>query len=263
MVHYTVLVPLRDKADSIGPLLGRLEATLDELLLPYELICIDDGSVPSTVDQLQRLLYEHPALRVLRFDEPRGTSAAIGAGLAAARGRIIMALQPDALWAADQLPQLISRLSQLDFVYVHREQSPGAEMRGLARHAARALARDARLHADDELLWAARRGAVVGISLARGAFRWLPALVARRGFRVGRVVLAEGLPPRGQPFHLGIVGRPLAGWLNRRFEPHLALEMVRAEQDARWSPSRASLPQARFVPQAVFSQADKDERHPA
>ena len=44
MIHYSVLIPQRDAIDAVGRLLPRLEALLDRLILPYEIISVDDAS---------------------------------------------------------------------------------------------------------------------------------------------------------------------------------------------------------------------------
>ena len=87
MVRYSVLIPARDSTHVVGWLTDELDQILGELLLPYEIICVDDGSALAEVDALEALLRRHPALRVLRFDQQRGISAALSAGIAAAARR--------------------------------------------------------------------------------------------------------------------------------------------------------------------------------
>ena len=86
------------------------------------------------------------------------------------------------------------------------------------------VARAADRGAREELLFAARREALAGLTLPRGGFRLLPELVRRRGMRVCRVTLAAGLPPRGEAWRSTWLDRLAAGWIARRFEPHLARE---------------------------------------
>jgi hypothetical protein len=85
----------------------------------------------------------------------------------------------------------------------------------------------AQLQPSEDLFWAARRQAVCGLTLAQGAFRILGRIVARRGFRVCDLVLADGLPPRGTRYRPSLVDRLAGLWLDRGFEPHLARERPR------------------------------------
>jgi hypothetical protein len=264
MIHYTVLIPQRDATDAVRHLVPQLERELDKLVLPYEIICIDDASAAPALGTLEELVCDSSRVRVLRFDEPRGTSAALSAGLFAARGDLIIAMAPDREWAVPFIPQLIARLSQNDFVFALRERSLAREVRSRAGGLRRVLAADPQLHSAEDLFWAARREAVARLALARGAFRMLPGLMARRGFRTCRLTLAEGLPPRGAAFHPGMLQRQVIRWLDRRFEPHLALELVRNDApQPRLSVARVDLSRARFVPQAAFAPAETEHRDSA
>src|ERR1700726_518410 len=107
MIHYSVLIPHWDSTAAVDRVLAELCPALDNLLLPYEVICIDDATDPLRKGDPGDLLYACPQLRVLRFDQPRGPSAALCAGLAAARGDLIITLDPDVQQAVRYLPHLI------------------------------------------------------------------------------------------------------------------------------------------------------------
>ncbi len=234
MVHYSVLIPQRDAADDVGQRLPQLCQTLDDLLLPYEIICIDDASSQPAIERLQELLRRDAHLRILRFDEPRGLAAALTAGMAAARGRIVMAMGPRE--HQPLVSQLLSRLSRYDVAVTSRQGTLIHDTWQCLLRWVRLLTGSSRLHAGEELLWAAKRPAVQGMSLAPGSFRCFEALMARRGQRVCRVTLADGLLPQGTTYHAGIVDRLAAWWFARRFEPHLASELPRDFDDGGATP---------------------------
>jgi hypothetical protein len=227
MVHYSVLVPARDATAAVRRLITELGEVLRPLLLPYEIICIDDGSALPLDGALGDA--DEPQLRVLRFDQPRGASAALSAGVAAARGDLILGISPGHALATSLVPHLISRLARFDLVVAQPERWLGQSLvRGLLA-APRLLRDDAGRRGSGVIYFAARREAVAGLALARGAFRVLPELVARRGFRVGQVIVAEGLPPRGERLRFRVVRRLAARWLGRSFEPHRARELPLGE----------------------------------
>jgi glycosyltransferase involved in cell wall biosynthesis len=230
MIHYSVLIPCRNATDVVERLLVDLRYTLVGLLLPYEIICVDDGLSPSDAATLERQCAAHPHTRLLRFEQSRGTSAALGAGMMAARGDLIIAIGPGAQVSVRHLPHLVARLSQSDLVIAERDRSLGGKLADSAVRACRLFAADPESGAGEEFFWAARREAVAGLHLARGAFRVLPALVARRRFRVSRLTLSEGLPARGQMLRLGLLDRMAAAWFAERFEPHLARERTTGSQ---------------------------------
>ncbi len=261
MIHYTVLIPQRDAIDAVGHLLPRLEPLLERLILPYEFISVDDASQASSTAKWEPLLDRHPCLRVLQFDEPRGTSAALSAGIAAARGDLIIAVAAQSRFRLQDIPQLIARLSSYDLVVARHEQTLDLELRDRLAGFPRLLAAHPQLHPAEDLFWAARREAVAGLALGRGAFRMLPALVAKRGFRVCHLVLGEGLPARGVEYRLDPARRLATTWLDRRFEPHLARELSRGElAQPQRTMARGELGRTRVLPQTDFTPAKTDQR---
>lgn len=222
MVHYSVLIPQRDCSPAVAELVRTLEPALARLVLPFEILCVDDASQASHASALRSLLRLHPRLRVLGFDCRRGTSAALTAGIAAARGDLILATSCHTPQAGRWLPHLVARLSQADFVYAGQRAAWHQDLVRAGRRLFGLLSSAADLAPDEELFWAARREAVAGLSLARGAFRVLPTLVAQRGQRVCRLVLSPDRPPQGSMHRPRAPRRLLAHWRNRPFEPHLA-----------------------------------------
>jgi hypothetical protein len=195
MVHYSVIIPERDCGEAL-------------------------------LEQVPRLRAQLACLRLLRLEAPAGTSTALSAGIAAARGDILIAIEAGDRYSVEQLPHLIARLSRLDLVV-------GRLRLGAWRkfwHRLGRIPRWALLGLDvrhpDCLFWAARREAVEGIHLPRGMRRYLPWLVARRGFRVGDVyVKASGRPtrlhdPPGNPLDL-----LTAWWTCRRWRNDEAHEI--------------------------------------
>lgn len=262
MIHYSVVIPHRNAAAALGSQLPLLCQTLGRLVLPFEIICIDDASDQPQAALLRTLLARTTTLRVLGFDQSRGTSAALTAGIAAARGDLILALGPRFASGPLLIPQLISRLSHFEFVFARQALALASRL----RHGADTLVRQLQASldpADDEpLLWAARREAVAGLTLARGAFRLLPDMVAGNGFRVCRLTWSPGCPPRGQAYRSNWWTRLLTRRVRQGFEPHLARQ---------WSAGPTPLPiggivrvdvgRHRLAPEILTARADEDRPH--
>jgi hypothetical protein len=234
MIHYTVVIPQRDQATAAGIVIARVVFVLEKLLLPYEILCVDDASATPTRVALEELLGTHERLRVLRFDEPRGVSGALTAGIAAARGDLVIAAHPMIGPNVRCIPHLIAHLSHSDLVVAEPERLLSAEIGHQVKRLARSVAGTADWRGSDELFWAARREAVAGLALARGGFRVLPALVAQRGYRVSRLIVSPDLPARNLRFRPGVVESLVAGWVGRRFEPHRASELPHAGLRRSW-----------------------------
>lgn len=262
MIHYSVVIPHRNAAEALGSQLPLLCQTLGRLVLPFEIICIDDASDQPQAAHLHKLLARSTTLRVLGFDQPRGTSAALTAGIAAARGDLILALSPRFVSGPLLIPQLISRLSHFEFVFARQVLSLASRLRHGADSLVRQLQARSEAAADEPLLWAARREAVTGLTLARGAFRLLPDIVAGNGYRVCRLYWSPGSPPRGEAYRSNWWTRLLTRRLHQGFEPHLARQ---------WSASPTPLPAGslvrvdlgrnRLAPEILTTWADEDRPH--
>jgi hypothetical protein len=255
MVRYSVLIPQRNAIAAVKQQLPRLCETLDQLVLPYEIICIDDASTQEPAE-LEALLEDYPPLRVLRFDQPRGTSAALSAGLRAARGNVIVALDPSAHFPARYVSHLIARLSQHDLVVGRSWRSLGQELARPISRLAHLLARSPDVLPTEDLFWAARREAVVGLTMSRGAFRALGDWVIARGLRVCQLTFADGQPARGLTLRPNFARRFMARWLEGGYEPHVASELVRQDTVGPLvNAARLDTLQPRWVPQPVAATA--------
>jgi dolichol-phosphate mannosyltransferase len=90
----SVVIPVRNEAGNIAPLVAEIAAALDRLLA-YEIVYVDDGSDDSTAAEIHRLQAGLPRLRLVRHTVSCGQSAAIRSGVKAARGRWIATLDGD------------------------------------------------------------------------------------------------------------------------------------------------------------------------
>ena len=91
----SVVIPLFNEEPNVGPLLEELCASLRALGKTFEVICVDDGSRDGTFAALRKLTESEPALRVIRFRLNFGQTAAMSAGIEAARGDVIVPMDGD------------------------------------------------------------------------------------------------------------------------------------------------------------------------
>ncbi|HKR19470.1 MAG TPA: glycosyltransferase family 2 protein [Stellaceae bacterium] len=101
----SIVIPVRNEAANIGPLVREIRAAL-EGRLDYEVIVVDDGSTDDTVGILRGVKAEFTRLRVLRHARRSGQSAAIRSGVKAARTRWIATLDGDGQNDPADIPRL-------------------------------------------------------------------------------------------------------------------------------------------------------------
>jgi dolichol-phosphate mannosyltransferase len=93
-MELSVVIPVKNEAGNIAPLVTEIGAALDGRL-DYEIIYVDDGSRDATVAEIRRLQTAIPRLRLVRHRLSCGQSAAIRSGIKAARGDWIATLDGD------------------------------------------------------------------------------------------------------------------------------------------------------------------------
>jgi glycosyltransferase involved in cell wall biosynthesis len=108
----SVVVPVYNEEESLPELISELENVLGPTGLRYEIVCIDDGSTDASVDVLKRLSADRPQLVVGRFRRNFGQTAAIQAGLDAARGRAVATLDADLQNDPRDIPPMLARLDE-------------------------------------------------------------------------------------------------------------------------------------------------------
>jgi dolichol-phosphate mannosyltransferase len=106
-VLLSVVIPVRNEAENILPLLGEIHSTL-EGRGEYEVVYVDDGSTDATPKVLAEAQGRYPRLRVLAHAENCGQSAALVTGFRAARGEWIATLDGDGQNDPADIPKLLA-----------------------------------------------------------------------------------------------------------------------------------------------------------
>ena len=244
----SVVVPVKNEAGNIAPLVAEIAGALDGLL-DYEMVYVDDGSDDGTGDEIRRLQAAQPRLRLVRHAESCGQSAAIRTGVKAALGDWIATLDGDgqndpadipALWrlagaGGPNSPQLIAGQR------VRRQDSWSKRQSSRVANAVRR-----RLLHDDTPdtgcgLKLFPRALFLDLPYFDHMHRFLPALVLRAGGAVRSVPVNHR--PRGQGRskygvfdRLGVGITDLFGvmWLRRRSSlPRLLKDEVNRSRQTR------------------------------
>jgi undecaprenyl-phosphate 4-deoxy-4-formamido-L-arabinose transferase len=106
--HVSVIVTVLDEAGTLAELYRRARATLEAAGFPFELIFVDDGSTDGSFELLAGLHEQDERVRVVRFKRTFGQHPAMHAGLARARGEIVVTMDADLQNAPEDIPRLIA-----------------------------------------------------------------------------------------------------------------------------------------------------------
>ena len=200
----SVVVPVRNEADNIAPLVGEIAAAL-EGQWPFEVVYVNDGSTDGTEAELQRLIALHPWLRRVRHKQSCGQSAAVRTGVGAARGALVVTLDGDGQNNPAFLPAMIRALEAgQPSVGLIAGQRLGRKATGfkklqscIANAVRNAVLRDGTRDTGCGLK-AFRRDVFLALPYFDGLHRFLPALVKREGYEIGYIDVVD------RPRHAGV-----------------------------------------------------------
>jgi dolichol-phosphate mannosyltransferase len=181
----SVVVPLFNEEESIAILQTELSAALKGL--DYETIFVDDGSVDRTAERIETA----PNIRLIRFEKNSGQSAAIYAGLTAARGGTVVIIDGDLQNDPADIPKLLAEIARgADLVCGYRvKRRDTLVKRATSRIANAVRSRFTKDGVRDTgcTLKAMRRACVSTLLPFKGMHRFIPALVKAAGYRLVEV----------------------------------------------------------------------------
>lgn len=188
----SVVIPLYNEEDSLGPLVEQVLASLRPLGRRFELVLVDDGSSDGTAARLEALAAATPELVAVLLRRNYGQTAAMAAGFDASHGGVIVTLDGDLQNDPADIPLLLERLEEgYDLVSGWRHQRQDAAIQRLlpSKIANRLIARvtGVRLHDYGCSLKAYRREVVADMNLYGELHRFLPALAFIEGARITEV----------------------------------------------------------------------------
>jgi undecaprenyl-phosphate 4-deoxy-4-formamido-L-arabinose transferase len=111
--YLSVVIPVFNEEDNLEELGRRLLGTLGQDGRPFEIILVDDGSTDRSWEIIAALHERHPeVLRAIQFHRNFGQHAAVFAGLAAARGQVVVTLDADLQNPPEEIPKLVAKIEE-------------------------------------------------------------------------------------------------------------------------------------------------------
>ena len=178
----SVIVPLFNEEENMSILQSELNTALGEI--DHEIIFVDDGSLDRTVERIVTA----PNVRVIRFEKNTGQSAAIYAGLEAARGATAVLIDGDLQNDPADIPRLLAEIDRgADLVCGYRAQRKDALVKRLTSRIANFVrSRFTKDGVRDTgcTLKAMRCECANELVPFKGMHRFIPALVKAAGYRL-------------------------------------------------------------------------------
>lgn len=111
----SIVIPMYNEEDNVAPMLARVHEALIDYPHPWELIVVNDGSADATMSRLRQLGKTYGRhVRAVDLQRNFGQTAAMQAGIDAARGDVIAMLDGDLQNDPIDIPRMVTRLLNED-----------------------------------------------------------------------------------------------------------------------------------------------------
>jgi len=197
-ISLSIVVPVLNEAENVAKLHSEIVAACKKTGRTYEIIFVNDGSSDGTRETLESL----SPITVINFRKNFGQTSALDAGIKAAKGEFIIALDGDGQDDPAEIPKLLQHLldNNLDVVSSWRKNRKDKKNKRIASLIAarfrKFLINDG-IHDSGCTFKVYRRECFENIDLYGEMHRFIPAVLKIKGFTVGEVVVNHRLRMHG------------------------------------------------------------------
>src|SRR5687768_15157974 len=108
----SLFLPVLDEEENLRPMHAKIRAALDALGKSAEVIYVDDGSTDGSLDILKEIAARDDRVRVISLRRNYGQTAAMSAGIDAAKGNILIPMDADLQNDPADIRRLLDKLDE-------------------------------------------------------------------------------------------------------------------------------------------------------
>jgi glycosyltransferase involved in cell wall biosynthesis len=187
----SAVVPAFNEEESIEKFYAVLSVNLAKLDKNYETVFIDDGSTDSTLEILKKLASKDNKIRIFSFRKNRGKAEALTVGFQMAKGDYIVTLDADLQDRPEEIKNLLAKAKEgFDLVSGWRKNRKDALKTRLSSKLFNGIMSSfwgVHLHDYNCGLKLYTKEAAKSVNLYGGMHRFIPLLVAEKGFEVTEI----------------------------------------------------------------------------
>ncbi|MEN6439807.1 MAG: glycosyltransferase family 2 protein [Syntrophobacter sp.] len=227
-IALSIVIPVKNEVENILSLAVEIGSVFEKEPIEWECIWIDDGSTDGSLAALCGLSEADPRHRYVSFAENAGQSAAFWAGFNEARGEMIATIDGDGQNDPADLPTLtrMVRTGQADMVNgyrIRRKDNLKRKLTSFVANSFRTLMTGKTVRDVGCSTRVFRRECIAELPRFSGMHRFLPTLVAMRGFRLAEVPVNHRPRLRGKSKYsinnrlwIGLIDTFGVIWLKKR-----------------------------------------------
>lgn len=177
-------------------LVGAIREAMEPLKIDYEIVITDDCSRDNSWGALKALAEGDKRIRIQRLEKNTGQSAALWAGIKAARGKFIATLDADMQNDPHDLPKFLEALKRFDCVCGSRMASRAQGDKKIRIMSSR-IANGVRNWLSGETICdsgccfrAFKRECIAELKFFKGMHRFMPTLIKMEGFSVTEIPIS-------------------------------------------------------------------------
>jgi len=189
----SIVIPVLNEAESLEQLHRELSEVAQAHGYELDIVFVDDGSRDASWQIISRLAAQDPRVRGIRFRRNFGKAAALSAGMAEARGELVMTLDADLQDDPHEIPRFLAEMEKnLDVVSGWKQIRHDPWHKVLPSRVFNAMVSGltgVHLHDHNCGMKCYRREIFDEVQLYGELHRFVPVLAAARGYRVGELVI--------------------------------------------------------------------------
>ena len=108
----SLFLPVLDEEENLRPMHAKIQAALDALGKTAEVIYVDDGSTDKSLEILKEIAAADERVRVISLRRNYGQTAAMSAGIDAAKGQILIPMDADLQNDPADIARLLDKLNE-------------------------------------------------------------------------------------------------------------------------------------------------------
>jgi len=188
--YYSLVIPVYNESENIPKLDKEVKEVMEKLGKPYEVIYVNDGSSDSSLDKLKELKH----IKIIDLNRNYGQATALDAGFKFSKGEIIISLDSDLQNDPHDIPLMIKKLNgeNLDVVCgwrKNRKDKAGIRILTKTGKLLRNILISDKVHDTGCTLRVYKKNVVKSLDLQGEMHRYILALLAWKGFKIGEMVV--------------------------------------------------------------------------
>lgn len=191
MVGVSIVVPLYNEEENVARVHTAVVEALAGHDIDYELLFVDDGSKDTTYECARAIVRQDARVRVLKFRRNYGQTAAMSAGINAARGDVVVTMDGDLQNDPRDIPRLLALIDDGYDIAIgwRKKRKDGSARVFISKVANKIIARIMGVEVKDSgcSLKAYKASLIQGIPMYGEMHRFIPALCQLAGARLAQI----------------------------------------------------------------------------